>query len=724
MKQNKYLGMKRALNILSLRKSILFFVIPFFLAITQSFALDVTLQWDANTEIDLAGYRIYYGTETGPPYNGAGSPINVSFGQDENPDPGKVQFTVSGLANGEIYFFAITAYDNENPSLESGYSNEVFTGDTDEDGMPDWWELKNNLNPAANDALEDPDNDGYTNLEEYLSNTDPNDGASIPQPPIANAGPTQEVGEGVIVTLNGLNSFDPDGTITYYEWNQISGNPITLSNNTIAQPTFTSPEVDQDGESLTFQLTVTDNGGLQNSDTCIVNVTWENRPPVANAGDDQVVDEGVVVTLDGNDSTDPDGTIVSYIWTQVNGVPVTLSDPSIAQPTFTSPEVAQDGESLTFQLTVTDNGGLQNSDTCIVNVTWENRPPVANAGNDQEVDEGVVVTLNGSDSIDPDGTIVSYLWTQVDGVPVTLSNTTTIAPTFVTPPVDSTGATLTFELTVQDNGGLRTTDDVSVTVNDNGITGFPDDVFTLACSTGEYIGVKLNSGGAITNLCAIDPGSIDDITNRPENLLYGLLNILIRVATAGDSAELIIYLPTPAPVGFDWYKHDITSGWINFSENIANALFNPVRDQITLNLVDGGAGDADGVANRVILDPSGLGVAPLSASGGGGGCFISTAAYGSPMASKVKILCQFRDEYLRPNVLGRKFVALYEKYSPPLANHISKNDNLKAFTRLVLWPTIVFAYLFIHTSVLQKIIFMSLMLLLVFAGILKKRKAI
>ncbi len=47
-------------------------------------------------------------------------------------------------------------------------------GDDDNDGMPDWWEVKYSLNPLVNDAGEDPDDDGYTNLEEYIAGTNPN----------------------------------------------------------------------------------------------------------------------------------------------------------------------------------------------------------------------------------------------------------------------------------------------------------------------------------------------------------------------------------------------------------------------------------------------------------------------------------------------------------------------------------------------------------------------
>jgi len=95
-----------------------------------------------------------------------------------------------------------------------------------------------------------------------------------------------------------------------------------------------------------------------------------NNPPAADAGLDQTVTEGTVVTLDGSGSTDPDDGIASYLWEKTSGPAVTLSGVSSAKPTFTAPDVGLDGESLTFRLTVTDNGGLDSVDICIVNVTW------------------------------------------------------------------------------------------------------------------------------------------------------------------------------------------------------------------------------------------------------------------------------------------------------------------------------------------------------------------
>lgn len=94
-----------------------------------------------------------------------------------------------------------------------------------------------------------------------------------------------------------------------------------------------------------------------------------NQLPDADAGQDQTVIEGTTVTLDGSNSSGHDDEIISYQWEQTAGTPVTLSDPTTAQPTFTAPDVGLDGEALTFQLTVTDNSDLQDADTCIVNIT-------------------------------------------------------------------------------------------------------------------------------------------------------------------------------------------------------------------------------------------------------------------------------------------------------------------------------------------------------------------
>jgi hypothetical protein len=286
------------------------------------------------------------------------------------------------------------------------------------------------------------------------------------QAPIADAGPDQSVESGSVVNLVGSNSIDLDDGIASFTWEQISGPMVELLVDPAepANASFVSPDVSTDGESLVFELTVTDTEGLQSVDSCIINVSWVNMPPVADAGSDQMADEGTTVILDGSKSVDTDDGIVSYLWEQLDGVPVSLSDATAVQPTLLAPDVSIDGISLSFQLTVTDSGGLQSVDTCIVNVSWVNMPPIADAGPDQTLDAGMTANLDGSGSSDADDGIVMYLWKQLSGIPVTLSDTTAINPTFTAPDGITTAEPLLFSLTVTDSGGLESSDSSEIMV--------------------------------------------------------------------------------------------------------------------------------------------------------------------------------------------------------------------------------------------------------------------
>jgi hypothetical protein len=285
-------------------------------------------------------------------------------------------------------------------------------------------------------------------------------------PPTADAGPDQAKEEEIEVTLNGSNSSDPDDGIKSYRWSQTAGPPVTLSDPQVKKPTLRTPNV-IGSKSLKFELTVTDFGGLQDTDTTIVNVTGDNDPPTADAGVDQTVDEEEpIVELDGAGSIDPDDGIKSYRWSQTAGPPVTLSNPLDVQPTFKPPNVLESGASLTFELIVTDIGGLENVDATIVNVTGDNDPPTANAGIDQTVFEQSTVTLDGSNSFDSDDGIASYRWKQITGPSVTFSDPTSDRPTFEAPGFDDSGdKPLVFELIVTDNGGLQSSDSTTVSVS-------------------------------------------------------------------------------------------------------------------------------------------------------------------------------------------------------------------------------------------------------------------
>lgn len=119
-----------------------------------------------------------------------------------------------------------------------------------------------------------------------------------------------------------------------------------------------------------YSVTATATGtGGADSDT--VNGTAQaipdNQPPTASAGPDQSVVAGATVMLDGTGSTDGDGVIVSYAWTQSAGDAVTLTGAATATPSFTAPSTNA-AQALTFELTVKDDGGLTANDSVNIDV--------------------------------------------------------------------------------------------------------------------------------------------------------------------------------------------------------------------------------------------------------------------------------------------------------------------------------------------------------------------
>ncbi|ALA58235.1 PKD domain-containing protein [Nitrospira moscoviensis] len=185
--------------------------------------------------------------------------------------------------------------------------------------------------------------------------------------------------------------------------------------------------------------------------------------PIANAGPDQSVPEGTLVTLDGSGSM---GGSLTYQWTQVAGPPVSLGSPTTAHPTFPAPHVPAAGATVTLQLIVCEGTSSNCSDPDAVNVhiTNVNQPPVSQAGPDQTVQEGSPVQLDGSASFDPDIEPLTYTWLQLFGPPVTLANPLTATPSFTAPSVGTSGTQVDFELIVTDPHGLNHSDYVSIFV--------------------------------------------------------------------------------------------------------------------------------------------------------------------------------------------------------------------------------------------------------------------
>ena len=160
--------------------------------------------------------------------------------------------------------------------------------------------------------------------------------------------------------------------------------------------------------------------------------------------------------------------------------------------------------------------------------------------------------------------------------------------------------------------------------------------------TATFIEIGTGSGD-LTSMSCVDPDSLADSPDKPDDFPYGLLEMDMEVVNTGDQAIVTIYLPNAAPVDYKWYKYTSTGEWIDFDRNVVSngggdgAVFNIDRTEVTVYITDNGQYDDD-PADMIIKDPSGLGFLTSSngidpgSSGGnssgssssGGGCFIRT----------------------------------------------------------------------------------------------------
>lgn len=343
------------------------------------------------------------------------------------------------------------------------------------------------------------------------------------QLPAANAGPDQLITlPNSEISLSGSGS-DPDGNISAYSWVKTSGPSGAI----ISDPNSASTTVTGLVQgTYQFQLTVTDNVGASASDLIKISVNPPgNQLPVANAGPDMEISLPTnSVTLTGI-ATDPDGTIASTKWRKLTGP----AGPTIQNSNWPTTNVnGLIAGTYTYEFRATDNTNAVSRDTMQIVVQPANQPPVANAGEDQEITLPQNFTsLNGS-GVDADGEIVAYNWQQVSG-----PSTATIATAGeqLTQVLNLLEGAYIFELTVTDNRNAIAADQVTIIVN-------PQPNQPPLVNAGSNVSISLPQNSITLNGTASDAdGSISEIVwtqtsgpaqatiSNPNNLTTDILNL-------------------------------------------------------------------------------------------------------------------------------------------------------------------------------------------------------
>lgn len=288
-----------------------------------------------------------------------------------------------------------------------------------------------------------------------------------PDPTTVEAGSRFQISEGENKQLTPSFTLDKTRSVASYNWRQISGPAVTISDPTIRNPVIYAPYIDHDAEVI-LRLEVTDSDGTTVFDDLVFSIDDLAEPeverPLAQPVLHSYVREGQTAELRGTGTVyQGESPISGYQWTQVSGPQVTLAGADSEILTFSAPEVLED-TTLAFDFVV--RNGAADSVPLRYSVTVTNmiKPGIANAGSDSTCMEGDTVTLTGSASVlEHEPAITGYNWTQVSGPQVSLSAASTAQPSFVAPEVDK-ATNLVFQL-VASNGAVSPADSVTVTVN-------------------------------------------------------------------------------------------------------------------------------------------------------------------------------------------------------------------------------------------------------------------
>ena len=323
-----------------------------------------------------------------------------------------------------------------------------------------------------------------------------------PLPPLeADPGPDQTFRSKETVTLRGSGTASDSSRVVTYAWTRTGGTgdpAVMLSNSAVLQPTFVADTLTPGADSVThiFKLKVTDDKmSLPATDTVTITVLAPpdtvgpigmfESPPVSHDGKTPFT---ITIVFDEE---------ARFIGRHLE--PGLVNDPETGQPDGNIPSLSNhrkdpnDRRRYTFTVTPRGSGVIRISlrsgytdwlgnqgGGLEVEIPYvdPNEPPVADAGSDQLVPSGGRVPLDGSGSLDNDGTIEHYSWRLISGGSSShdytnggsgYSTSRSDIPV-ETVPRGAADVTLVFELTVTDDDGATSTDTVTITVKSPNFT--------------------------------------------------------------------------------------------------------------------------------------------------------------------------------------------------------------------------------------------------------------